>query len=464
MRLATNVKSWVWMILTLAAECAAILTGNDQVHDDITSLPKYGCQWLGGSYSTVNCTCREDAEEFHIKHGQIPVYETGGLQINNCKKVVFDVHAIENLRNLRQIHLKNIQSLTLLPESFSWFGYRATYQPDDEADDDNIPSLSITMENCAIESISQHSFKGRIKNIQLDKCHVKEMESFAFSSLRQSGTVTLRDTIIDNLKPQAFKLFTTKQLILDGVQIDKVPSRSFSNLVVKEKFQISNSRFGTLHSGSFMIDGPRRFEVVNSNISTLDGEAFAVTVEGDVLFKNNNIGVVNPGAFLKITASKDLVRNTDLFLTLDSNVFSYMWSNSMEVHGLITKIVNLKINESCNCESFISTYASYKDFFSEIKCSDTGNFISVKDFENEKCTVLSGHTNMLIIIGVISVLLLLMIVLLTLYYRKAFKEGKYGKNNVPQKNVSLIVPDGRTYRETEVHVILERADLLTTDL
>lgn len=290
------------------------------------------------------------------------------------------------------------------------------------------------------------------------------MESFSFSSLHQSEKISLRNTQIDFLKPQAFKLFTTKQLILDGVAVDEVPSRAFSNLIVKEKFHISNSNFGTLHSGSFMIDEPKWFLVINSKISNLDGEAFTVTVKGDVLFKNNNISTVSPGAFMKITTSKDLVINTALFLTLDSNIFSYLWSNSLEANGLVSKFVNLKFNESCNCEIFLSTYATYKDFFSEIKCMDSDDFISVIDYKQNKCTILSGHTTMIVVICVICALLLITIILLSLYYHKVFKEGKYGKENVPQKNVSLIVPDGRTYRETEVHVILETADLLTTDL
>ncbi|XP_044762820.1 uncharacterized protein LOC123319864 [Coccinella septempunctata] len=460
-----NVISWVWIAVLISSKCVAILTGNSQSYEDITSLPKYGCHWTGGSNSMVNCTCREDAEEFSIHHGQIPVYDTWGIQINDCKKVIFDGHSIENLRNLRQIHLKNIPSLSLLPESFSWFGYRATYESDDEADDENnIPSLSISMDNCVIEKISQHSFKGRIKDIELNNCHVKDMESFSFSSLRQSGTVVLRNTTIDSLKPQAFKLFTTKQLILDGISIEDVPSRAFSNLVIKEKLQISNCRFGTLHSGSFMIDGPKWFEVVNSNISVLEGEAFTVKVKGDVLFKNNVIGVLGPGALMKIVKSKDLVLNTALFLTIDSNVFSYLWSNSLEVNGLIAKFVNLQFNESCNCDIFMSNYALYKEFFTEIKCLDAEEYISIKDYEVQKCTMLSGHTTMIVVIGVICALLLVMIIILSLYYHKVFKEGKYGKDNAPQKNVSLIVPDGRTYRETEVHVILETADLLTTDL
>ncbi|KAL3283876.1 hypothetical protein HHI36_018045 [Cryptolaemus montrouzieri] len=458
-------KFHLLLIIFEIATCTAILTGNGQIHEEITSLPKYGCQWYGGSNAMVNCTCREDADEFYIRRGEIPIYDTWTMEINNCKKVIFGEHSIEDLRNLRYLHLRNIASLTLLKESLNWLGYSAHYQPDEEEEEDeNIPSLKISMENCNIEKISEYTFKGRIKEIQIIDCHIQDLESFAFLSLRHTQSITLTNTAIGTVKPQAFKLFTTKQLILDNITTASLPSRTFSNVGVQENFRISSSKFDIINSGAFIIDGPKWFEVSNSEINTLDGEAFTVTVKGDVYIKNNNVSVVNPGAFVKVNPIKNLVTETALYLILDSNYFASMGRNSLDVKGVVLKVVDLKVNETCNCEGLMDRFQQYKESFSEIKCLDGEHYISFTEYKSAKCTILSGHSTMIIIIGVISFLLLVMVIILSLYYHKSFREGKYGKENEPTKNMSLIVPDGRTYRETEVHVILERADLLTTDL
>ncbi|KAK9891453.1 hypothetical protein WA026_014686 [Henosepilachna vigintioctopunctata] len=463
MKIAEKKSTWVWIILEITT-CSAILTGSGHIYDDITSIPKYGCQWTGGHNTMVNCTCREDAEEFYIRQGEVPTLDTWAIEINNCKRVIFGEHAIEDLRNLRHLHLRNIPSLTLLPESLNWFGYRATYQPDDEVEDENIPSLKIVIENCHIDKISQQTFKGRIKEIRINRCYVTDIEPFAFSSLRQSQTVSLQNTKIESLKIQAFKLFSTKELLIENVTLGTLPSRAFSNLKVTENLKISNSNFGSIYSGAFIIDGAKWFEVSNSNITTLDSDAFDVSVKGDVHFKNNYFDTIHSGAFLKITPSKDLVTNTALYLTLESTYVSFLGLNALEVNGLKLKFVDFKVNDSCNCDGLMSRFDQFRESFSEIKCSDGGTPVSLADFKADSCTILSGHTTMIVVIGIISILLLIMIILGLFYYHKTYREGKYGNSNEPTKNVGLIVPDGRTYKETEVHVILERADLLTTDL
>jgi uncharacterized membrane protein len=111
------------------------------------------------------------------------------------------------------------------------------------------------------------------------------------------------------------------------------------------------------------------------------------------------------------------------------------------------------------------------------------HYIKFKDF-SQQCILISG-LHMFIIITVTSALLLLVFVLLVIFlwhrYRsrhqrqwinvpttsnndKKKKKNNKGSNvekisaNGQDSRLTMVVPDGRTYKETELHVIIERTE------
>jgi hypothetical protein len=163
---------------------------------------------------------------------------------------------------------------------------------------------------------------------------------------------------------------------------------------------------------------------------------------------------------------------------------------------------NVVLNLTCSCtllETWSSGLSSYStlqgqqnspppmDSSDQFWCrQDTAEkngrrYIKFKDF-SQQCVLISG-LHMFLIVTVTSSLILLLLILLAIFlwhrYRsrhqrqwinvpttpnndKKKKKNNKGSNvekksaNGQDSRLTMVVPDGRTYRETELHVIIER--------
>ena len=269
---------------------------------------------------------------------------------------------------------------------------------------------------------------------------------------------------VKNAREQTFKKFYTENLELNNVRTNIVPSRYIHNITVYKTFKITNCVFDTVRPGAFIVNNPRTFEVTDTKINHLDGEAFKVKTKGDVVFRNNVFDVINDGAFRAILLHED-VPLRKATIAFDSNVFAKLTRDSLGINAEFRpKFSNLYINETCDCKS-IDHNIKEAEFYSEIKCRLDGEFVTVEEYKSNMCSIMQSYSNVIIIVVVVLTLCFIIGVVLAVYYRRVYLSKKYGsEKNSKKGNMSLIVPDGRTYRETELHVIVERADLLTTDL
>ncbi|EFA00395.1 uncharacterized protein LOC103312213 [Tribolium castaneum] len=446
----------VSLIFTL---CSAILTGN---YEHITDNPVFGCRWIGGISPGVVCLCRDDAEEMYITKKSISSYDTSSIEIH-CKSVRFGPESITEMRNLRNIKLKSIQSLNFDEHSLKWYGYR-DIDHHDEPYDISTPSLQIEIENSTIGTISSYTFEGRINKIRFDGVTVQNLSPFAFNSLRQTQEIVLRNVELLNAREQAFKKFSTDNFELNGVKSTIITSRFVFNVTVYNSFKVTNCVFDTVRPGGFIVFNPRNFQVSDTTINHLDAEAFKVTTRGDVLFRSNKFNVINDGAFLGIDLNPDETA-IEATMSFDSNVFTKLTRDSLTVNeNFRPKFANLFINETCDCTS-IDHNIKDTEFYSEIKCWHEREFVTVKEFKTNKCSIIQSYSTVIVIVVVVFTLCVIIGTVLVVYYRRVYLSKKYGsEKGTKNGNLSMIVPDGRTYRETELHVIVERADLLTTDL
>jgi hypothetical protein len=451
----------VSLIFALSALGSAVLTGYEN-RDRITDDRKFGCSWQGGTSSGLRCTCQEDAEEMYITKNSISSYDTSNIEINGCRSVRFGTESVAEMRNLRNINLKNIGSLHFEEHSLKWYGYSHTNQY--EQFDVSIPALKISIENCNISQISGYTFEGRINTIRFDGVIIENVHPFAFNALEQTQDITMKNVELRNVREQTFKKFATQNLELNGVLAQLIPSRFLHNVTVYKTFKITNCVFDTVRSGAFIVLNPTNFEVSDTKINQLDGEAFKVTVRGDVLFKNNKFDVINDGAFRAIDLTQEETVG-DATITFDSNVFAKLTRDSLATNDdFRTKFSNLLVNETCDCKS-IDHNIREAEFYSEIKCVYEKEFVTVEEYKSNMCSIIQSYSTVIIILVVVFTLCFIIGVVLVVYYKRVYLSKKYGGEKDSKKgNMSLIIPDGRTYRETELHVIVERADLLTTDL
>nr|CAI5856265.1 unnamed protein product [Callosobruchus analis] len=427
---------------------------------DISNVREYNCRAEGGSLAKLTCNCLTDAEVI-VKPNCIQEYSTSEIEFNDCRSVTFEAKSID-IRNLRQINLNRIQSITFAEDSISWYGdLRRDSQ--DERFDISVPALKVRVTDSVVSSVASHAFAGKINEITFDGVTFEEIRPLAFSNLLQTEKIVIKNSMIRSLGVYAFKKFGTEILDLNGVTADLVPSRAFSNLQVYQSFTINNCSFNTVRSDGFIIEQPTLFQVTHSNISNLNTEAFNVLSRGKVLFKNNTFGVVGDRAFDKITRKAEFFENADFIF--DSNTFKSISRYSLTIQHFDVKFRNIFINEPCDCNSLDH---KIKDtyYYEDIQCLKDGNYITIKNYKSSTCSVITDHYITIIISCVVAALLIGIIGALLLYYKLVYRSKKYGSKDQSNKNgnLSLIVPDGRTYRETELHVIVERTDLLTTDL
>lgn len=400
-----------------------------------------------------------------IHNKSISSFSTVEVEINNCAEIVFENGCIADMKILRMIHLNHIGSIIFQKESMNWYGYlERTFSEVEERFDITKPSLKISISNSNVTLISSQTFAGRINEIVFEAVTIDSIQPIAFGNLLQTEKIIFKNTTLKKIDVQALRKFSAENIELNGVTASEIPSRTFSELTVYQEFKIDNCNFGEVYSGSFSINNPKMFQVINSNISLLYGEAFKIVSRGSILFRNNIFGTINDGAFQGILLKKDEILNDVLFI-FDSNTISSLSRYSLNIPEFDVKFLNVFLKEPCDCKA-IDHKIKESAYYADIMCLNDNSYMTLKYYKSNMCSVITNYYITIIIVCIVTTLLIVIVAALIFYYRFVYLRKKYGskermKNN---GNLSLIVPDGRTYRETELHVIVEKTDLLTTDL
>lgn len=363
--------------------------------------------------------------------------------------------------NLRAIELYDIENLNFNEYSLHWDGYT---QENRNNWDYNILSLKVNIESSTIKTIGSYTFKGRITVLKFSNVTVEETSAFALTSLHFEK-LNFVNVYFKTIKAQSFKKFTVDYLTITDSTFVTVPSRSFSDVEVKESFVLNKCNFNVIRSGGFILNNLKVCEIMNLKIGVLEGDAFKVSTRGNVLFINNTIDTVELGAFKGFSSNRrDALRQPQLIL--DSNEISLATVGSFMVNhtSFAPKVTNLYLRVQCDC-NFVGLLLT-EDYLRDFNCILDESYASGVIYNKEFCKGGITQATTIIIVCVCLIMSVLVAAILIIYYKKVYRSDKYDEkkkiDNVVTK--SLIVPDGRTYRETEIHVIVERSDLLTTDL
>ncbi|CAG9855693.1 unnamed protein product [Phyllotreta striolata] len=429
---------------------------------DILDDERNGCRWHGGSISGLVCDCRGDAE-VTLNSNTISYPSTTEIVMKGCRAVKIEANTIAGLRNLRLVSLSDIQQIRFDSDSINWYGYRDSVSQvvEEERFDVTIPSLKLLVRNSNVSEIASHAFAGRIGEIILDGVVVNKISPLAFVNLLQTEKISIRNSALLDVGVQAFKKFATEQFELVNVTADLVPSRAISNITVYQSVVIDNCDFNAIRSGGFTIYNPSRFRLTNSRVGNLNGEGFKIISRGIVSIRNNTFVNVDDGGFAGITLQKDVITYK---LTFDSNRIRNMHPTSLSTSEPYFQFTNIILDEACDCTA-VDDKIRESSYYKEIKCTYENELTPLDVFKTKMCSVVNQYYIVIIIASVVAILIAAILLGLYMYYRNVYKRQKYGDKKAGKNgNMSLIVPDGRTYRETELHVIVERADLLTTDL
>ena len=371
--------------------------------------------------------------------------------INGCERVIFLSQTIRNLIQLRTIELRNIENMIISERALTW----SPFPRDNEVN----PGIKITIINSTLTEISSHAVQGQINDIVIRDSKIINLKPFAFSSLTGVKNIELSNNVYDKIEIQALKKFTTEKFKLKGGNARSLPSRFLSDVEVTNLFRMEGMTIKLLSSLTFLVSSPKRVLIESNIIETLEGDSFHISSRGPITFRNNTVTSISKGAFLGFSVDTEIlsvVGRQEILIdnnTMTSvNPFSLLYNET----SLSLRIDGLNLNTQCSCQLAEEWQVVLSHQKGIINCwyQLEAHYMSLPTFVNSRCGSFKQTFWIFVVVGVLIVILIAVVVIFFIVRRE----------NEKKKKMNVVMPDGKTYRETEFHIVVERAELITTDL
>uniref|UniRef100_A0A1E1WMQ9 Right handed beta helix domain-containing protein n=1 Tax=Pectinophora gossypiella TaxID=13191 RepID=A0A1E1WMQ9_PECGO len=409
------------------------------------------------SFTRVICSCTADADTVTLRPDgafRVPAMATA-IMVEGCERVQFLSDTVRHLGRLQLVDVRNSRHVLI--------NNRALNRPPlgNNPDLENNPGIRIVIHNSTIDIIGSYAIQGRVDSIVISDSRINFIEPYAFSSLIGVTNVELSNNHFVGLATQIFKKFTTSNFVLRGGVIHTLPSRFLSDVEVTSLFRMEGVLVEYMFSSAFRVTLPERVLIESNTIGVMDGDCFHIASRGPITFRNNTITGVRKGAFLGFSALPEVTSvKGQQELLLDNNIMTELMPSSLvyDTRTLTMRVDGLNLNTTCSCE----LADEWRDVLHDqggaggLSCwySLEGYFVSLPTFVDSRCGKFKQHFWIYVAVGVIVILI---IAALGVYFIVK-------RENEKKKKVQIVMPDGKTYRETEFHIVVERADLLTTDL
>lgn len=420
------------------------------------------------------------------------------IEISNCPYVVLVNSSLKSMGGLQAISFENVGNLTLYPQSF-------------ELSTQQTPA-DIFIKNTSIDVLPSFTFKGDVKDINLRNVKIGQINAFAFANLIGTNELTMENCVIDNMEAQAFKKFDVGYLhVIGGSFGDVVPSRAMNDIEVLNKFMIDGVTMGSVRSSAFIIKRPITVVIQNCIFDSIEGQAFVVTTRGAVIIKNNTFRNLNMGAFLDIRSDPESKSHKLNDIIFKNNSLTNFEEGSVmfDRRSFRPELDAILVNQMCDCSSIpiwrgnVLNYSNvYTRFYSKMEPEESVNVgpdtflcmgsdfedirVTFIDYETRYCTVANSTLLFVLVIGGLLIVLIVGGIFIVWCCKRERDNNQKRWISVPtnapdvvsKKNgvmreghggpvdsrITMVVPDGRVYRETEFHVIVEKAEPLTTEL
>lgn len=208
--------------------------------------------------------------------------------------------------------------------------------------------------------------------------------------------------------------------------------------------------------------------MTNNKFTELNGESFRAQVRNSINIRDNNFGLISSAAFSAIRLDNNYFsRNSEPM------IFHFSTNSLTMANGQPTtiqfferfnlRIIELRFAEAQSCESinnlmdnqFLSTHSD-QIYFKVIEFDKTKplEYFALSHIINNQCIATSYLIWIIVGISCISILILVLLTILICHCCKRRKA----------RQMNIIMPEGKTYRETEIIMQIENHNLLKTDL
>lgn len=258
------------------------------------------------------------------------------------------------------------------------------------------------------------------------------------------------------------KKLTIDQLTLRNTTFHSdLPSRVFSGLDVTKQISISNCSFKAINSRAIDLEDVNDFIFADNRIERFDAEAFGLNANGRIIIERNHFSRIDHSAFLGIHVGEktkhlpmeiqflsNTIETTDVPIRFDID------------RNLFLRVLDLKFTKKIDCNeaeqlkqnSFLPYYAELIYF----RLGTDDGYSSLSNIWRSKCSITNAYFTVIVLVAVV-LALILVIVFVSIFYRCLSKRQ-------PIRPVPMVIPDGKTYRETQIVMQIEHAGLLKTNL
>lgn len=240
-----------------------------------------------------------------------------------------------------------------------------------------------------------------------------------------------------------------------------LPSKSFYEIGVEQYLKISNTTFKKVHSRAFSFQDVNKLHILNNRFQTTEGEWIMANVKENILIKGNHFGNTSPSAFKGIEIQKSYVGSERIELRFTNNSVA-MGRDVLPISfnpKLLTSIQNLQYENAFPCG--IVENRQPKDMFFKnndntifFRAVNTNQSMSVARIIDHDCPEMTYAA--VIAVGVLVGLVILGVIIAVLTCFIVKKQRK--------RKLDIVLPEPRTYKETQIVYKIENAGLLKTDL
>ncbi|XP_055846455.1 uncharacterized protein LOC129912282 [Episyrphus balteatus] len=429
---------------------------------NIFSRQCIGQQWTSqdsgdGAYNNVSCIahdtkytcdCRNTNEYMTLPRLDGYVYQ---IEISNCKHMYVRPHALANIQGLRTVIFKKVENLILTSNALS-FPIHTSNTP-----------LYVEFKEVKIEIIESHAINGNIGEITFISSTIESIRPFAFTTLKDHSILFKMDGVkINNIEPQALKKFTIDQLeIVNSEFLSEVPSKVFYELEVLTFLRIQNVTFKKVHTRAFSFNVVKKLSVIGNKFDRTESEWITAQVRDRVLIKDNNFGTTSHIAFKAIEVSKEVAFLERVELQFINNIVKFNNDPQALVFNdkIQLQITHLQYHNQFPCKELDKTqpkspfFRTYSEniYFHTKNNNQSLTLSKIIDVDCKEKSYL-----LYIILGIISLILIVIVITAIIVMRIVKKRRK--------RMLDVVLPESRTYKETQIVYQIENAGLLKTDL
>jgi len=320
------------------------------------------------------------------------------------------------------------------------------------------PAIRLEIIDSNVPLLPSHLLKGNLEELIITNSNITKINAFAFTGyFNEISKISFSSSTIGEIEPQAFKKLTVRKLELINTtfQMNSV-SRTFYDCIIHD-ISIENSHFTMLNPSTFDIKEVQRMMILNSTFGTIEGEAFMMDVSDIAIFSRNNVTTLHHAAFKGLTMhpKTPTTRTRDVYFEfVDNSITSVNPKEDILFSpDLRLEVRNIYIGDPRSCEVLSGIYDL--KFFKE-----NANSVYMRtDVTFEKLSYLHDHCRLdsnwlwilLISLAVVVVILLILIPVICCYLK-----------NKRQHKI-MILPEPRTYKQTQIVMQVETHGLIKTD-